>query len=126
RDERRHRRVGERLALAEAHAAFLRELQGGLSAGDQWPALVAHADLDAALEWCERPHRRAAQPRGGDARSQAAEAGFTAALRLSGRDGGTRDGVSGLALGRGDERTPATAQSGQGPSRRSVTTRIAA
>jgi glutaminase len=42
------------LVGVDAHPAFLRGLQEGLSAGDQWGRLVAQGDLDAALEWCER------------------------------------------------------------------------
>jgi glutaminase len=37
-----------------SHGPFLRALQEGLAASDQWGRLVTFPDLDLALEWCER------------------------------------------------------------------------
>jgi len=54
------------LVGVDAHGAFLRALQEGLSTGDQWGRLVAFSDLDAALEWCER-RLLAGEARGDDA-----------------------------------------------------------
>ena len=42
------------LVGADAHAAFLRGLEEGLSTGAGWGSFDAFPDVDAALEWCER------------------------------------------------------------------------
>jgi len=41
------------LVGAEQHPRFLRGVEEGVSASDQWGRLVRFADLDPALEWCE-------------------------------------------------------------------------